>query len=232
MKTIKSSAFTLVEIIFAISIILILLMIVLVSVGGARERANLSKSVSNMREIHMAFSLYVMNNNNEYPRARTFAPEGSGGGDWDYEGGFWFNAIGEYLDEGRRFRQDLVASGPWPQNIPFACPSIDKDKQGWGGAGVDIGINGFLFPSGTPPSPRVRATEIKNPSQTMLVADAKSRSSGIGSWLIHDPSPMAVNGIDFRHGGKANMLFVDGRVSQITPEYINNPDNVRKLRGQ
>jgi prepilin-type processing-associated H-X9-DG protein len=231
-RPVRLSGFTLVELLVVISIMIILMGIILIGIRGTRERANLAKSVSNMREIHMAVSMFVMNNNNEFPRARTFRPQGATGSDWDYEGGFWFNAIGPYLDEGRRFRQDLVASGPWPQNIPFACPSItDKSKHGWGGAGIDVGLNGYLFPAGGPEIARVRATNIENPSRALLAADAATPSTGVGSWQTDHPGAFTGANIAFRHGGKANILFVDGRVGQIEPGDL-TPDLIKQLAGK
>jgi prepilin-type processing-associated H-X9-DG protein/prepilin-type N-terminal cleavage/methylation domain-containing protein len=231
-KRVKPRGFTIVELLVAISIILILMGIILIGVRGTRERANAAKSVSNLREIHNAISMYVMNNDGEYPRSRTFVPEGVSGNPWNYEGGFWFNAIGEYLDEGRRFRQDLVGSGPWPQNIPFASPSItDKSLHGWGGAGIDIGLNGYLFPAGSPPTPRVRGVNIENPSRALLAVDAADPNTGIGSWQSGHPGAFTGNNIAFRHGGRANILFVDGSVGQIERDDL-TPELIRQLAGK
>jgi prepilin-type processing-associated H-X9-DG protein len=223
-RPVRLSGFTLVELLVVISIMIILMGIILIGIRGTRERANLAKSVSNMREIHMAVSMFVMNNNNEFPRARTNPPPGVEG--------LWFVAVGEYLDEGRRFRQDLVASGPWPQNIPFACPSItDKSKHGWGGAGSDVGLNAYLFPVGGAGTARVRATNIENPSRALLAGDAANPNTGVGSWNIGHGGAFTGDNIAFRHGGKANILFVDGRVGQIERGDL-TPDLIKQLAGK
>ena len=228
-----SRGFTLIELLTVIAFIAILGSILLVGIGKVRERAVSIESVSNLREIHSAISMYVMNNNGEYPRARTLVPTGGSGSVWNYESGFWFNAIGEYLDEGRRFRQDLVATGPWPQSTPFASPSItDKSLHGWGGAGIDVGLNGYLFPAGRPPTPRVRDLNIENPARALLAADAADPSTGIGSWQTGHPGAFSGANIAFRHGGKANLLFVDGSVRQITPDQLEDEDFVESLAGK
>ncbi|MDQ8195982.1 hypothetical protein QEH59_16220 [Coraliomargarita sp. SDUM461004] len=172
-----------------------------------------------------------MNNHGEYPRARTYVPEGASGSAWDFEGGFWFNAIGPYLEEGRRFDQELVSTGPWPQNIPFASPSIDEDKHGWGGAGIDIGYNGYLFPAGSPPTSRVRSINIVNPSRALLAGDAEN-ANGVGTWQIGVPGSFVESSIAFRHGGKANLLFVDGHVDQIVAEDLEDDEFVKQLAGK
>lgn len=224
--------FTMIELLVSISVLVVLMSIIFIGIRGVRERATAVECISNMREIHTAMSLYVMNNNGEYPRARTFVPEGGSGSAWNYEGGFWFNAIGEYLDEGRRFRQDLVSTGPWPQNIPFACPSItDKSLHGWGGAGIDIGLNGYLFPAGSPPTSRVRAVNIENPSRALLAVDAADPDTGRGAWQSGHPGAFTGNNIAFRHGGRANILFVDGRVGQIESDDL-TPELIERLAGK
>jgi prepilin-type N-terminal cleavage/methylation domain-containing protein/prepilin-type processing-associated H-X9-DG protein len=224
--------FSLVELLVAIAVLSILIAISIAGLNATKNRASSAQSISNFREIHAAIALFVVNNNGEFPRSRTFIPEGGSGSAWGYEGGFWFNAIGEYLDEGRQFRQELVGTGPWPQNIPFACPSIiDRNLHGWGGAGIDVGLNGYLFPAGTPPSPRVLAANVQNPSQALLVADSAAPGTGVGSWQVGHGGAFSANSIAFRHNGRATILHVDGSIKQMKRQDL-TPDVINRLAGR
>jgi len=226
-------AFTLIELLTVIAVIGVLAAILIPTVGRARQSAYQAEAIANLREIHSAISMYVVNNNNQYPRSQTLKPEGATGSDWDYDGGFWFNTIAPYLEEGRRFNRQLVRTkGPWPQSIPFASPFItDKELHGWGGAGIDIGYNGHLFPRKVAGSARVRAVNIENPSRALLAVDAMNPNNGVGAWSVGSAGAFQPGRIAFRNNGQANVLFVDGSVTQITREDLDDPVFVKLLSG-
>jgi prepilin-type processing-associated H-X9-DG protein/prepilin-type N-terminal cleavage/methylation domain-containing protein len=229
-------AFTLIELLVVIAIIAVLVAIAFPGYRSMVENSRTAQCTSNLREIFTGIQGYVQDNNGQYPLARRGnRPED-----------FWFGAIGPYLSEGRRFDQSKVnsLSGPWPQNTPFACPSCSN--HGWrpggapNGAGTDMGINAFQVGGPNPPyPPALRASRVTAPSTTMLVADAVT-GTGSGSWSIG--WRMGANNqnmgfdevaIDTRHNGRANVLYFDGHVGQVTAEQLeeDEDDFVEKLRG-
>jgi prepilin-type N-terminal cleavage/methylation domain-containing protein/prepilin-type processing-associated H-X9-DG protein len=231
----RSHGYTLIELLVVIAIIAVLAAIAFPGYLSMVENSRTAQCTSNLREIFTGIQGYVQDNNGQYPLARR------GGSIKD----LWFVAIGPYLSEGRRFDQSKVdsLSGPWPQNTPFACPSCTN--HGWkpgsapNGAGTDMGINAFQVggPDAAYPPPPLRASRVTAPSTTMLVADAIT-GTGSGSWSIGwrlgaNNQNMGFDevSIDTRHKRRANVLYFDGHVGQVTAKQLQDRDFVEKLRG-
>ena len=224
-------AFTLIELLAVIAIIAVLAAIVFSGFRSMRESAQTVQCTSNLREIFFGIQGYVQDNKGNYPPSAT----GQNG-----VNGYWFAAIGPYLSGGRRFDQSKVATGPFPQNIPFACPSCTH--HGWGGAGIDVGINGFQVGATTNPNPNAPSTKAlpitkaSAPSTTLLVADAVGTGGG-GAWQIGwrigtaGNFSSAAQAIATRHKGRANVLYFDGHVGQVTAQQLTDPKFVELLGG-
>ncbi len=221
----RVAGFTLLELLSVIAIISVLAALLFSASRSSIAKTNQVRCLNNLRTIGQAFGTFASDNNGEYPRAST--PNNQGNPDWVYEGGFWFNALGPYLGDTNRFRQELVTPGPHPQPIPFACPAVPSGQHGWGDAGIDVAINSFLLPSTSHTTPRVRVFNIQKPASTFLVADS-------AAWQItipDGPNP-PLPAFQFRHGGAANVLFFDGHVGQVTSKALKaNPSEIAKLRG-
>ena len=219
-------AFTLIELLVVIAIIAVLAAIAFPGYKSMLENSRAATCTSNLREIYTGIQGYVAENNGQYPPSR---------GVPNIPANYWFGAIGPYLSEGRRFDQSKVATGPWPQNIPFACPACTK--HGWGGAGIDVGINGYQVGATQNTNNITTALRIAKASAlstTLLVADAAGPGGG-GDWQIgyrigpngsFDPSRIAM-----RHKGRANVLYFDGHVGQVTAKQIEDPEFVKQLGG-
>lgn len=220
-------AFTLIELLVVIAIIAVLAAIAFPGYKSMLENSRAATCTSNLRGIYTGIQGYVAENNGQYPPARGFPNNVTN---------YWFAAIGPYLDEGRRFDQSKVQTGPWPQNIPFACPSCTN--HGWGGAGIDVGINGYQVGSTVAANNRasaLRTAKASALSTTMLVADAQN-PNGSGAWQIGwriGTNGGGFNGVGIatRHKGRANVLYFDGHVGQVTAEQLKDPQFVEQLGG-
>jgi len=218
--------FTLVEMLVVIAIIAVLAAIAFPGYKSMLESSRATQCTANLREIFTGIQGYVQENNGQYPPSRKT------GGNPE----FWFAAIGPYLDEGRRFDQSKVKSGPWPQNIPFACPSCTN--HGWGGAGIDVGINGYQVGATVDPknsTTGLRIAKASALSTTLLVADAWDDATKMGAWQvgyrIGPNAKFSGTSIATRHKGRANVLYFDGHVGQVTSEQLEDEDFVEKLGG-
>jgi prepilin-type N-terminal cleavage/methylation domain-containing protein/prepilin-type processing-associated H-X9-DG protein len=222
-------AFTLIELLVVIAIIAVLAAIAFPGYKSMLENSRAATCTSNLREIYTGIQGYVMENNGQYPPANRLP---------NNPNNYWFGLIGPYLSEGRRFDQAKVnPANPVLQKIPFACPSCAN--HGWGGAGLDMGINAFQVGGGIPnlsPPPPLRAAKVSSPSSTLLVADAVDANTGVGSWGIGWRTPpnhvgFPAQRIATRHKGRANVLYFDGHVGQVTAEQLQVPEFVEKLGG-
>jgi prepilin-type processing-associated H-X9-DG protein/prepilin-type N-terminal cleavage/methylation domain-containing protein len=220
----RPAAFSLVELLVVIAIIAVLSSLAFLGFNKARESSRTTKCIANLREISIAMQFYTQENNDQYPRSTA---------NEQIAEAYWFYAISPYLAEGRRFDQSKVnVAMPVLQNIPFACPSCTN--HGWGGAGIDVGINGYQVGATTDQTNitnALRIAKVSEPSTTMLVADANgwlvgNRIGPNGSFSVADAAV-----IDTRHGGRANVLYFDGHVGQVTAAQLKDRDFVEKLGG-
>jgi prepilin-type processing-associated H-X9-DG protein/prepilin-type N-terminal cleavage/methylation domain-containing protein len=217
------TSFTLVELMVVIAVIALVATLAFPAYQSVMASSRSTQCRANLREIFTAFQGYVQDNNGQYPPA-TANPNNVNS--------YWFLAIGTYQSEGRRFDPTKVGTnGPWPQKTPFACPSCTN--HGWGRAGIDVGVNGYQLGAGLNTSV-LRAAHVSTPAATMLVADAQN-PDGSGAWgigyRIGSNKKFEKNAIAMRHKGRANVLYFDGHVGQITAEQLNDPKFVEQLGG-
>lgn len=217
-------AFTLIEMLVVIAIIALLASLLVPAVSNSIARAKKTSCASNLRQLGLAFQLYAMDPSNRFNRLPAPAPSTAKP---------WFVSISPYLQEQASGAKDLTRI--------YKCPvyaTLRQDIQGttsWDqlGYGMNIYLEGSAN-TGWPwyPSPgalnyEYRVSEIKNPSQTILLADQASWNWGIRkdqlasqntSGKYYDKAAGKLRG--FRHGKTANFLFVDGHVTSLDQETI------------
>jgi prepilin-type processing-associated H-X9-DG protein/prepilin-type N-terminal cleavage/methylation domain-containing protein len=222
----RPRAFTLTEVLVVVAIVVVLAVIGLPTYQRLVEGSRTAKCSANLLEVFTGIQGYVQENNGVYPPSTT----GKNG-----VNGYWFAAIGPYLGEGRRFDQSKVKSGPWPQSIPFACPSCTN--HGWGGAGIDVGINGYQVGATVDTNNTTTGLRIAKASAlstTLLVADAAGPGGG-GAWQIgyRIGANLRFTGdsIATRHNGRANVLYFDGHIGQVSAMELKDPKFVERLGG-
>lgn len=203
-------AFTLVELLAVIAIIGVLAGILIPVVGKVRANARASHCVSNLRQIGVMFRLFAQDNKDQLPYQITSAADGAQG--WDYQ------LLPYAQDRGLQGVMHGELLGKTPPGV-FACPSAGVLSSGSTWLSSYTG-NGTLLRAGNaaPASlrPRVRLANIHEPARTYLATDGNARS------LAHHQRDDFASRTDSegrtateRHGGRVNMLFVDGGVRPL-----------------
>ena len=147
----RAKAFTLVELLVVISIIALLLAILMPSLNAARSQAQKIVCTSNMRNLGLATSMYLLENKDQYPSPKNC---------WSYS---WYQSLATYVDTAAK---DIgKVSNPTTSDVTkkknvFKCPSSNnplrqpyKDYSGawWDGASQSnrFGIIWYSAPGGT-----------------------------------------------------------------------------------
>ena len=216
--------FTLIELLVVIAIIAILAALLTPALKGARDSAQRSKCVSNLRQMTLAIFNYANDNDGWAPYTYI-----------DYYGSgdaftSWANllAIKGYVSNGQK--SDLGVP-----LVVFVCPSQSNPTLVWGllgdGCGQDIGwtfrANTTAYWSSTHYSmnsffcydyssvggpPKEKLFESKNPARRFLVGDGASGGGGVNRYLGVG-TPFLI--LRHNHNSLCNMAMADGHVEVL-----------------
>jgi prepilin-type N-terminal cleavage/methylation domain-containing protein len=194
----EHTGFTLIELLVVIAIIAILAAILFPVFAKARERANTTACMSNMKQIGIGLYTYLSDYDECYPVLRRTA-----------------GSPGVTVD--RTWREEL-SSYVKSINV-FACPSNPDAKRfpklTAEGSTVPISyaLNGSLFGSLEGDISKFHVwnmRKIKEPSQSIFVTETRHRSAEVGGWLIgYDMDTTKHTGFFFHHSSRINMVMCD-----------------------
>jgi prepilin-type processing-associated H-X9-DG protein/prepilin-type N-terminal cleavage/methylation domain-containing protein len=221
--------FTLVELLVVISVIGLLAALGIPAIKTAQDKAKQAACNSNLKQLGVALSAYLAENNGTFPGHHTM----SGIIVWPhrlrpYLGNnhdlFWCPA------EDRNAKWPVTYTSPTPHSNPQLASygyyqgetifrpntrfSYGYNDWGTGQGGLGASVD-------DPANPLPRVTTIVKPSQMYAIGDTTSDEA----WdTAIDPynDREAPKG---RHGGGANMLFVDGHVENIKVENLRSRES-------
>jgi len=202
----KRLGFTLVELLVVIAIIGLLASLLMSALGRARAAGQSTRCVNNLRQWGLALQTYADDNDGFIPRrgqgvnplANISRPED------------WFNCLPRYFNS--QPYSSLVAQGRKPRAGDGSTIFIDPSAKDSGGTYfLPYAMNIYLSPWSRPQQHRL--TEIPNPEQLAFMADA------LGPYSSTAPSVLGYS-VVARHAGRANIVFLDGRVQSFTGEYL------------
>jgi type II secretory pathway pseudopilin PulG len=225
----RIAAFTLMEMLVIISIIMLLLSMASPSLSRAKEASRNVKCLANLSELGNSFTAYSDDNRSYLPPYKTpFDPTPKA-----YWGGLL--AQGRYTDPG----------------LPFSCPSYDPPRKdhmkckrefpetnwfftqygiNWQFIGSRFGDGLGTGPAGGPvPTPMV--TQIRRPSETIFVVDSTGRlwqgstlESGI-TFVGPSDTDSTTGAPHARHMGNTgiNVLWGDTRATHVKCSIPQNP---------
>ena len=217
-NTTLSTAFTLVELLVVISIIGLLAGLAVPAISGGLKSAKAGACLSNLHQIGIATMAYAADNSFKLPDAGASSPE-------------WATTLASFISTGTKSKKSI-----------FVCPGCDKPVEDGSATTVAVtyGMHSGLMPKGGTASnitSVTRATEVilagdvcQNPGnkgwspyciEQPAIISSQSGGRG-GSTDLNSPISYGTDAdsgnspwLRYRHGGKVNVVMVDGHAEAI-----------------
>lgn len=205
------SAFSLIEILIAIGIMVVLVAVAFPSLRSSMEASAKIKCNNNLRGLGVGLGSYINDHNGSLIPA--------------YQGGYgyWFNEIAPYMES----KEELN----WTNNIYpswLQCP-LKHNQCGYGWNYFHFGHNTYSITN----SSFARFLQVTEPTRTIIIGDSADDPNAAKSehYVIYGTKLRLAK----RHsGGSGNYLFFDGHVESMTPEQLSKqlPRIFEKYPGQ
>ena len=210
----STRAFTLVELLVVISIVSVLAILSLVVIGKVRASVQSAQCLGNLRQLGVASLLYAADNKGEIPYALYYKEIDTRTAD----------KLAPYVNIQFPTSADLNVKTQLPLD-PFRCPACEYPSRPGNKAHYvkNYWINSQKDWDTDPRRTGYRFYDIDSPSRYYYLADAAPGIVGDqASWQLGTlPSSQTSRlGIDLRHAGKANMLFMDMHVESLSADQI------------
>ncbi len=227
----RRAAFTLLELLVVIGIIGILASLMFAGLARSKEKARSVACLGHLKQLGLAFTLYLDENNSNFPAPGSKTLMGPLPEDWIY----WQVA----RDPKQSALAPYVASGYFATNL-FRCPSdgaareLERGNRSTDPYIYSYSMTSYLVTNEVNQGTSLaldsagnylpfNAASVRNPSGKILLAeeerDAPPDGLNDGRWV-----PI-LNPLTTRHNGKGNVTFIDGHVETVLPKFALNPTN-------
>jgi len=230
----RNSAFTLIELLVVLAIMGVLAAVLVPVLTAARRKAQQVTCGSNLRQIHIGFTLYLQDHVTRLPHEDTKIRK------VDEHGNCWFFAIDPYLiqrtseDSAGKTASRLAEIKQCPLFIGQISTSVRTYKMNHLIDGLDDRYeHDDSLPAGTlhkDSKPFPRLTSVRFPERTVLVLEASEKNSTYkAGFRDHDRDRQFDpynRGVIDRHSGGANYLFVNGAVEWLKLKKDSSGDQI------
>ena len=211
----RLTAFTLMELLIVIVVIGLLTALLMPALASAREHARKTRCASNMKQVALGMTMYLGDHDERFPATINET--------YDLDRAAWGQLVEPYVHNRKLFR--------CPSLGPTANEGIRHFNYFQFFITIPFGYNQTYL--GHPDRPMTMA-KVKNPAETVLLADSKNDFSERGGqqhgWFeIYAPSTGVTEAVALRHSRGANVVFVDTRVDWMLSKQILKDDRLWDL---
>lgn len=191
-------AFTILELIVVITILLVIIALVIPYIRNAVEKSRSVECASRLRAIGILFFDYAAERQGTILFFRDGSPTKS----------MWYTELKKLVDYSEQEAQSA-----------FGCPSMDRENvDSWRCYGFRVsGSPGKVVRNieDWPGVYQLSIGAVQQPSSFMIMGDTSNSSGKTQTFRIIPPGLYSGGGIQMRHQDRANILFLDGHVEAL-----------------